>query len=438
MEPFYPYLLKSSFAMAVFYLLYIAVLKKDTFLRLRRWYFLSAMFFALVYPLITIDAWANVADIRSVFGSAKAPAGAAVAVGMGTSGFIADESAPEFAFSWQSLVGWIYATVTVFLTLRFVWQLLSIFRIKTRSKKQIIYQYVVYHIDREITPFSFFNWIFLNTQLHEEEELNQILIHERVHAAHNHSFDIVLAEILCILFWWNPFVWLIKREMTINLEYLADKGVLNHGISSRDYQYHLLRLSYNQPASQIVNNFNVSQLKQRIMMMNKAKSPTQKSAKYLIAIPLALFLMAFNSCINGEKKSTAPPEVAAASSDTITSFLPAVGAETTRSQEEVFMVVEEQPLFPGGNEAMMKFLSDNIKYPSEAQQKGIQGRVITNFVVEKDGSITDVQIIRSVAPSLDKEAVRVVQSMPRWIPGKQRGETVRVRYTLPVVYRLQQ
>ena len=106
--------------------------------------------------------------------------------------------------------------------------------------------------------------------------------------------------------------------------------------------------------------------------------------------------------------------------------------------EEIFVVVEEQPEFPGGNAAMMKFLSDNIKYPIIAQENGIQGRVITNFVVERDGSITDVQVVRGVDPSLDKEAIRVIQSMPKWKAGKQRGSAVRVRFTLPVVFRLQQ
>ena len=106
--------------------------------------------------------------------------------------------------------------------------------------------------------------------------------------------------------------------------------------------------------------------------------------------------------------------------------------------EEIFVVVEEQPEFPGGNAAMMKFLGDNIKYPVIAQENAIQGRVITNFVVERDGSITDVQVVRGVDPSLDKEAIRVIQSMPKWKPGKQRGSAVRVRFTLPVVFRLQQ
>ena len=106
--------------------------------------------------------------------------------------------------------------------------------------------------------------------------------------------------------------------------------------------------------------------------------------------------------------------------------------------EEIFVVVEEMPEFPGGQSALMKYLSENIRYPVIAQENGIEGRVICPFVVERDGSITDVQVVRGVDPSLDKEAVRVIQSMPKWKPGKQRGKPVRVRFTLPIVFRLQQ
>lgn len=105
--------------------------------------------------------------------------------------------------------------------------------------------------------------------------------------------------------------------------------------------------------------------------------------------------------------------------------------------DEIFVVVEDKPEFPGGDAALMKFLNTNIKYPVIAQENGIQGRVVCNFVVERDGSITDVQVVRGQDPSLDKEAVRVIQSMPKWKPGKQRGSAVRVRFTLPVVFRLQ-
>mgnify|MGYP004457971977 FL=1 len=104
---------------------------------------------------------------------------------------------------------------------------------------------------------------------------------------------------------------------------------------------------------------------------------------------------------------------------------------------KVFDVVEEMPSFPGGQGALMSFLNSNIKYPVVAQENGVQGRVIVGFVVERDGSITDVKVMRSVDPSLDREAQRVVKAMPRWKPGKQNGSAVRVKYTVPVVFRLQ-
>ncbi len=103
----------------------------------------------------------------------------------------------------------------------------------------------------------------------------------------------------------------------------------------------------------------------------------------------------------------------------------------------VFQVVETMPSFPGGDAALFKFLNDNIKYPVIAQENGIQGRVICQFVVNRDGSIVDVEVVRSVDPSLDKEAIRVIKAMPNWAPGKQRGKSVRVKYTLPVNFRLQ-
>ena len=119
----------------------------------------------------------------------------------------------------------------------------------------------------------------------------------------------------------------------------------------------------------------------------------------------------------------------------ITDDVPIV-VEEPEEEDQIFQVVEEDAKFPGGNNELMKYLQKNIKYPSICQEQGIQGRVIVQFVVEKDGSITDVQVIKAINPYLDKEAVRVVSTMPKWSPGKQRGKPVRVRFTLPVTFRL--
>ena len=118
-------------------------------------------------------------------------------------------------------------------------------------------------------------------------------------------------------------------------------------------------------------------------------------------------------------------------------YVPQVVEEEEPVEEEIFDVVEEMPEFPGGMAALMQYLGKNIKYPTIAQETGIQGRVIVQFVVNRDGSIVDAKVVRSVDPYLDKEAIRVISSMPKWKPGKQRNKAVRVKYTLAVMFRLQ-
>lgn len=422
------YIVKVNASLAIFYLLYAVMFRKDTFIGLRRGFFLTAIAFSLLYPLFTVNALSEVFTFEPAINDTHA----IVMFEEPTAAVVVDNAAAQTAIPWQQLLMWSIAGGTVFFALRFGWQLLSVLRVKRRCKSRQVSGTTVYHLPAEITPFSFFGWIFINAETHSEEELKQIILHEQTHARQWHSVDILLAETLCILFWWNPVVWLTKREMAMNLEYLADYGVLRQGVNSREYQYHLLRLTYHETAVQIVNNFNVSQLKQRIMMMNKTKSPVQKLAKYVLIFPLMFLLITINSCTNKEKSTNDDDTTVVQTADPVDET-PVAPVDTG----EVYVVVEDQPTFPGGNAAMIKFLNDNIKYPVEAIEKKIDGRVITNFIVEKDGRITDVQVVRGIDPLLDKEAVRVIQSMPNWEPGAQRGENVRVRFTLPVVFRLQ-
>lgn len=172
-------------------------------------------------------------------------------------------------------------------------------------------------------------------------------------------------------------------------------------------------------------------------MMNKAKLPVLKLAKYFFVLPLVFLLIFANSCMNRDNKDNR--EVSIEDNVVVTDTIELFGEDTSQGEmdvngDEVFVVVEEQPEFPGGHPALMKFLSDNIRYPDHGD---IQGRVICNFIVEKDGSLSDFRVVRGVHPSMDKEALRVLQAMPNWKPGKQNGKEVRVRFTVPVVFRLQ-
>ena len=420
MHPLIIYLIQVNLALVLFYLLYTFLFKRDTFLHLRRFYFISSIAFSLLYPLMVVP---GMSDVFNFMKDEPKVVEATVFFEAPTMQMIIEqpeEAVNSISIPWEQVISVIYIAVTLFFITRFLWQLITIFRMRFKSKKTTVSGVKVYNLTTDITPFSFFGMIFINTEMHTEEELNQIIIHEHTHVKERHSLDIMLIEVLLLFSWCNPFVWFFKREMAMNLEYLADKGVLREGVDSRDYQYHLLRLTYHETAVQIVNNFNVSQLKQRIMMMNKTKSSSLKLAKYLLMLPMFFVLIAANSVYARENEQSVNEP-------------PPVKKEVT---EEIFVVVEEQPVYPGGVEAMMKFLADSVKYPVEAQDKGIQGRVIVNFVVNKDGSITDVNVVRGVDPSIDAEAVRVIESMPKWKPGKQRGKEVNVRYTLPVVFRL--
>ena len=156
-------------------------------------------------------------------------------------------------------------------------------------------------------------------------------------------------------------------------------------------------------------------------MMNKKRTHTTGRIKYALFVPLAAaLLIASNiSCISSEKQEEISEK-----------------QESRAAEGEVFQVVEEMPEFPGGMGECMKWLGQNIKYPADAKEKGVQGRVIVQFVVEKDGTIVNAKVVRGVDPDLDAEALRVVNQSPKWKPGKQKGEAVRVKYTLPIMFRL--
>src|SRR5690554_6479930 len=299
MHPYFVYMLQVNIALALFYMIYALVLKRDTFLRLKRFFFLSVIIFSLIYPLLTIPALSNACSFPS---SEMPEQQGTVSVSIGEPGFVLMDDGDNTILSdisWGKALSLLYLGVSLLLVLRFASQLISIYRIRARSEKQIVSGIQVRRLDDNTTPFSFFKLIFVHANGHSQKELDQILLHEQTHVKQWHSIDIVLIELLCVFFWWNPFVWLMKREISMNLEYLADNEVLREGVDSREYQYHLLRLTYQETAVPIVNNFNVSQLKQRVMMMNKTKSPASRVVKYLVVLPFFFLLITANSVYGG-------------------------------------------------------------------------------------------------------------------------------------------
>ena len=423
------YLLQVNVGLILFYALYKLVCTRDTFFRSRRFILIVSLVLPFILPFIDVREWLESRDRMIMLThfdySAVLPeiVVGSEAVETGNRVFVLSE--------W---IGYLYLAGVVVLLVRLAVQAFSLYRLIVRMPEKEINGVRVKCLNDPSGPFSFFGWIFMNPAAVKEDEINEILTHEMAHVKQHHSVDVLLAEMVSICCWMNPFAWLLKREVRLNLEFLADRKVMEAGFATKSYQYHLLGLAYNHKYG-LSNNFNFSHLKQRIIMMNKKKSNAAGHIKYaLFVLPAFALLVAGNISCSQDASQTedAKEEVVAP----VSSEAKEAPADST-AKEEVFMVAEQMPEFPGGMKELLKFLQDNLKYPENAMKNNVQGRVIVQFVVEKDGTLTEFKVARSVDPDLDAEALRVLQTMPKWKPGMQRGKIVRVKFTVPVSFKLQ-
>ena len=494
MTPEFAYLLKVNVAFVLFYAFYRLFFYKDTFFKLRRAILLAFFGLALFYPLLNIQDWVRqqepIADVIYMY-SAMLPEATAKA----------DAAASVDWHGWLlGSLGFIYWGIVAFLCGRFLVQLSSILWLAHTSERVVIHETPVYALRKAAGPFSFFRMVFLHPESHSDKETDEILTHECTHVSQWHSIDVILSEMMCMACWFNPFVWLLKREVRHNLEYLADNTVIQSGYDSKSYQYHLLGLAHHQSVTTLYNSFNVLHLKNRIMMMNKKRSPGIVRTKYLIFIPLVGILMLLSNIeavarltvrlaneatvsnamvtatgilvdetgqpligasvvVKGGKERTITDKKGAFSlevpenailrcsyqgresqevlaADMTNNTHLSLSSKPREMNEQVFTVVEKMPSFPGGDAELLKYIATNIKYPKESQDNGEQGRVICSFIVGRDGSVNNPEVLRGVTPLLNEEAVRVINTMPRWNPGMQRGKAVAVKYTVPITFRL--
>ena len=446
------YLIKINVALMLLYGFYRLTVSRDTFFGLRRLTLWLIYAVALIVPAFNLEYWVRetptMASIANVYADTFYP--------------VAVVKAQAPGLTWMDVLQGIYWAGVAVLSLRMVWQLFSIIRLVVISRKQEVEGITVHLLKGEGSPFSFFRWIFMYPSTLDGKQLHEVMVHECTHVSGLHSLDTIFSELFSIACWFNPFAWLMKQEVRMNLEYLADESVLSDGNARKSYQYHLLGLAYRQPneSTKIANNFNLLPLKKRIKMMNKRRTSEIGKAKYLLFAPLAgVLLMVSNIESVAREIGEQIPEVAEvqqkaeqalnadvavanpmakaeaelkAEAKTSDATAP---ADTTKSV--VYDIPETMPYFPGGQVLMLKYLADNIKYPASAVKAKKQGRVIVTFIVQKDGSVTHAKIAKSVDPELDAEALRIVKGMPKWTPGTQNGKPVNVKYTLPVNFSLQ-
>ena len=448
MTDFLIYDAKVAVLIAVFYMFYRLMLSRETFHRVNRIVLLLTAVASFVLPLcvITLHKTVNIAGSPTV-----------------SVGELQMEVAEETGQAlWQIALPLLFI-IGVVVTLGFTLvSILKVVQLIRNSEKHPQEDGITLCVtgNADLAPFSFCSYIVMNRSDFEERDA-AILAHERGHIRLHHSWDVLLVDLITALQWFNPAIWMLRQDLRAIHEYEADGEVLSQGINARQYQYLLISKATGIGGYSIVNGISHSTLKNRINMMLHKKSQSSHLLKLLALVPIVGITLALNArtvtdYVYDEPQKQQPVKKGKKSAtikmgnkdiqvveqkDIITvegeaQQNTATGTFTPSGDKKVFDVVEEMPQYPGGPQELFGFLAKNVKYPAEAEKAGIQGRVIATFVVETDGSITDTHIVKSVDPSLDAEALRVLNAMPNWQPGKQNGEPVRVKYTVPITFRL--
>ncbi|REE27248.1 beta-lactamase regulating signal transducer with metallopeptidase domain [Winogradskyella pacifica] len=279
------YLLKASAVIAIMYVCFYFFLKKETFFEHNRWFLLTGLVLALIFPLIVIPVYIPVEPIANEV---------TTFISSTPSSFVTTPT--EVAFDWFKLIPILYSIGIIVFSVQFVFQLgsLVLLLLKNPKHKDQHFTYVI--VDTKISPFSFFKWIVYNPESYDAEELQLILTHEKVHVNQLHSIDIICTQLACILFWFNPLIWLYKKEVRQNLEYIADSKTQSLTNTTKEYQHLLLKTSVTNHATIVSNNFYNSSIKKRILMLNKSRSNKKNLFKYLLILPLlAGLLMSMNT-----------------------------------------------------------------------------------------------------------------------------------------------
>ena len=277
------YLIKINVALVLLYGFYRLTVSRDTFFGLRRLTLWLIYAVALMVPVLNLEYWVRDTPTMESMANVYADTFYPVVV----------VKAQASGITWMDMLLGIYWVGVAVLSLRLVWQLFSIIRLAVISRKQEVEGITVHLLRGEGSPFSFFRWVFMYPSTMEGKQLHEVMVHECTHVSGLHSLDTLFSELFSIACWFNPFAWLMKQEVRMNLEYLADESVLSDGNARKSYQYHLLGLAYRQPneSTKIANNFNLLPLKKRIKMMNKRRTSEIGKAKYLLFAPLAGVLL---------------------------------------------------------------------------------------------------------------------------------------------------
>ena len=414
MGNFVLYILEWSLTLLLLLLVWKIAFYGTTLHRFNRYYLLGATLLSALVPLVGLNIslhaisipdtrMAHVLQEVVIYGSSDA-------VGQDTMNAVADSL-------WAWILVGAYAVYVTVLIVGWIRGLLRTVRFLKGKPYHRIGRFIrLYRVDGEFGPFSWMNCIVVPGR-ESGFARRAALIHEVAHVSGGHCLDLVFLMACTVL---NPVCWLVMREIKVIHEYEADEEVISRlGGETRDYQRLLIMRTVGAEAYALASSFNLN-IKQRIIMMKKEKTLKRRMLYALAVIPVIGLMLA--ACGSQKKMQASAGDMTVDGRDGL--------------PEDVMLAPEQMPEFSGGMMALMQYLQKTIRYPKEARDNNIQGRVLVDFIIEKDGSVTNVGVSKSVDRLLDDEAVRVVSLMPNWTPGSSRGETVRVKYTIPINFRL--
>lgn len=441
------YALKSAFVLFLLYVPYTLLLHRDSFFRLNRFVLLGVLLLSLVLPLCNVS-WLSMDRQPVVHAAQMQMVEIGIPVNVLPQDDVVEEVSASSSFTLFGLLTLIYIIGMAVVLLLRLWQMGSL---RLQLRRGSLWRHsedgitVYCHADR-VAPFSWMNSIVISEEDYAESG-REIILHETGHIRFRHSWDVLLLTLVQMVQWWNPLAYMAGISLRDVHEYEADDYVLRQGVSASAYQMLLLKKAVGYGSYTFANNFNHSLTKKRITMMRKSKSNPWMRSKALYVIPVAaLALSAF-----------ATPEIVSPVQDVVSKFegkgtdtsadLQAIGKfspeimgevqnATTANEDTIYGKVDKNAEYPGGTEALMKFMMTNLKYPETCRKEGIQGRVVIKFVVNTDGSIVDMEEVRSPHADLTAEAMRIIKMMPKWTPATVGGKTIRSRFNLPVMFRL--
>lgn len=391
------YLLKSGLLLLIFYAVHKLWLENEKMFVFNRTYLLGSLLFSFIIPLQLVSFPA--------FSGLKLQSIQLEEIIIRTSNAV-ETKINIYEFLTYVII-FSYMVVAVLLSIRFI---LNIYSFNKKIKNNEI-QYVngekIILIDDAVLPHSFWNTIFISTNDYESAKIpSELIVHEKAHLTQKHTLDILFIEILQIVFWFNPLLFLYKKAIKLNHEFLADEAVNNQFNSIIYYQNLLLNIASNKTNVVLASNINYLITKKRFLMMIKKESPVKNILKvFTVGLISSLLFFTFSTKAIAQEQATTILE----------------------KNSEV-----KKPEYPGGIEEFYKLVGMNFKTPAEADKNKVNGNILINFMVEKDGSLSEFKIIKDLGYGIGEEAIRVIKLSPKWIPGSENGKTVRVEYSLPI------